>query len=103
MTYSLRHASFRRLKAQTNLTGCFTHSLFDKSTGSTVLAMVDIERGTDRVEIIIRMGSTCNRLTLPLDAKLNADCVAGHLEAIANGRFDTADADLDHHPFNAAA
>jgi hypothetical protein len=103
MSYSLRQASFVRLKAQMNLTGRFTHSLFDRSTGSTVLATIDTERGTDKVQIVIRMATTHNSIALPLDAKSNADRVANHLEAIANGYLDTADAALSRHPVHAAA
>ncbi len=37
------------------------------------------------------MGSTVNSLTLPANNLASARKVAAHLEAIANGKFDTAD------------
>lgn len=103
MTYSLRQPSLVRLKAQMNLSGRFTHSLFDESTDNTVLATIVTERGADQVHIAIRMGSTLNSIALPLDAKSNAERVAEHLEAIANGYLDTAAVALRRHPINVAA
>ncbi|EMD0890028.1 hypothetical protein P4050_14355 [Pseudomonas aeruginosa] len=68
MTYALRQPSFVRLKAQLSLNGRFNHTLYDAETRQAVHATLDIERGTEQVSVVVRMGSTLNSLGLPIDA-----------------------------------
>ena len=103
MTFALSQPSFIRLKAQMNLTGHFNHTLYNKATGNSVQATIDTERGADEIHIVIRMGSTLNSIALPLNAKSNANRVADHLEAIANGWLDTAGIALTRDQISAAA
>ncbi|QWE81230.1 hypothetical protein [Pseudomonas donghuensis] len=103
MSYALRQPSFIRLKAQMSLTGRFNHALYDKVSRRTVHATVDTERSAQHLHIVIRMGSTLNSICLPLDAKSNANRVADNLEAIANGRLDTADTGITRELLIAAA
>ncbi|MCO7594250.1 MULTISPECIES: hypothetical protein [Pseudomonas] len=91
MSYALRHNAFVCLKAQTNLSGQFTHILRDESNGARVKATVQTEVYLDQVTAVIRMGSTVNSLTLPANSLASARKIAAHLEAIANGKLDTAD------------
>ncbi|MEQ6937750.1 hypothetical protein ABK041_01645 [Pseudomonas aeruginosa] len=103
MTYALRQPSFVRLKAQLSLNGRFNHTLYDAETRQAVHATLDIERGTEQVSVVVRMGSTLNSLGLPLDSQSNANTVTDYLESIANGRLDTADATPARHRFDQAA
>ncbi|WP_319179279.1 hypothetical protein [Pseudomonas aeruginosa] len=103
MTYALRQPSFVRLKAQLSLNGRFNHTLYDAETRQAVHATLDIERGTEQVSVVVRMGSTLNSLGLPIDAPSNAHTVTDYLESIANGRLDTADATPARHRFDQAA
>lgn len=91
MSFALSHNAFVCLKAQTNLTGQFTHILRDKSNGACAKATLQTEVYLDQVTVTIRMGSTVNSLTLPANNLASARKVAAHLEAIANGTLDTAD------------
>ncbi|MFG0419647.1 hypothetical protein [Pseudomonas sp. zjy_8] len=90
MSYALRNNAFACLRAQTNLTGCFTQILHDGSTGSSVKAELQTEVYLDQLTVAIRMGSTVNTLTLPANSLGSARTIARHLEAIANGHLDTA-------------
>lgn len=91
MSYALSHNAFVCLKAQTNLTGQFTHILRDEANGARAKATLQTEVYLDQVTVVIRMGSTVNSLTLPANSLATARKLAGHLEAIANGKLDTAD------------
>ncbi|NVN61881.1 hypothetical protein FGL97_01270 [Pseudomonas putida] len=90
MSYALRNNAFACLRAQTNLTGCFTQILHDDSAGSSVKAELQTEVYLDQLTVAIRMGSTVNTLTLPANSLSSARKIAVHLEAIANGQVDTA-------------
>lgn len=91
MSFALSHNAFACLKAQTNLTGQFTHILRDESNGARSKATLQTEMYLDQVTVTIRMGSTVNSLTLPSNSLASARKIAAHLEAIANGKLDTAD------------
>ncbi|MFV3326605.1 hypothetical protein ACNFG0_09040 [Pseudomonas sp. NY15372] len=91
MRYVLSHNSFACLKAQTNLTGQFTHTLRDEANGARTKATLQTEVYLDQLSVTIRMGSTVNSLTLPANNLISARKIAAHLEAIANGKLDTAD------------
>lgn len=91
MSYALSHNAFACLKAQTNLTGQFTHILSDEANGARAKATLQTEVYLDHVTVVIRMGSTVNSLTLPANSLATARKLASHLEAIANGKLDTAD------------
>ncbi|MFP3372454.1 hypothetical protein [Pseudomonas sp. SIMBA_068] len=91
MSYALSHNAFACLKAQTNLTGQFTHILRDELNGARAKATLQTEVYLNQVNVVIRMGSTVNSLTLPANNLASARKVAAHLEAIANGKLDTAD------------
>jgi|GEM_PF-1896245 len=91
MSYALSHSAFVCLKAQTSLTGQFTHVLRDESNGARAKATLQTEVYLDQVTVVIRMGSTVNSLTLPANNLASARKVAAHLEAVANGRLETAD------------
>ncbi|MEN5239081.1 hypothetical protein ABE459_16440 [Pseudomonas sp. TWI923] len=91
MSYALSHNAFACLKAQTNLSGQFTHILRDESNGARAQATLQTEVYLDQLNVVIRMGSTVNTLTLPANSLSSARKIAGHLEAIANGQLDTAD------------
>lgn len=91
MSYALRHNAFTCLRAQTNLTGRFVQILHDDSTGATIKAELRTEVYLDQVTVVIRMGSTLNTLTLPSNNLGSARTIAKHLEAIANGKLDTAE------------
>ncbi|MDH0132788.1 hypothetical protein N7381_05995 [Pseudomonas asiatica] len=91
MSYALSHNAFACLKAQTNLTGQFTPILRDESNGARAKATLQTEVYLDQVNVVIRMGSTVNSLTLPANNLASARKVAAHLEAIANGKLDTAE------------
>lgn len=90
MSYALRQSAFARLKAQTNLNGQFTHVLHNESLGASIKAALQTEICLDQVTVVIRMGSTVNSLTLPANSLASARKIAGHLEAIANGKLDSA-------------
>ena len=90
MSYALSHNAFACLKAQTNLTGHFTHILRDESNGALAKATLQTEVYLDQLNVVIRMGSTVNSLTLPANSLASARTIAGHLEAIANGQLDSA-------------
>lgn len=91
MTFALSHSAFACLKAQTNLTGCFSQILRDPTTGASVKASLEIELYLDQVTVVIRMDSSVNTLTLPANSIASARKIASHLEAIANGQHETAD------------
>ena len=91
MSYALSHSAFTCLKAQTNLTGQFTHILRDQANGARAKAKLQTEVYLDQVTVVIRMGSTVNSLTLPANNLDSARKIAAHLESIANGKLDTAD------------
>ncbi|MEG9622084.1 hypothetical protein [Pseudomonas guariconensis] len=91
MSYALSHNAFARLRAQTNLTGHFTHILRDGSNGACIKATLQTEVYLDQLTVTIRMGSTVNSLTVPANNLGSARKIAAHLEAIANGKLDTAD------------
>ncbi|MCO7519158.1 MULTISPECIES: hypothetical protein [unclassified Pseudomonas] len=91
MSYALSHNAFTCLKAQTNLTGHFTHILRDESNGALAKATIQTEVYLDQVTVIVRMGPTVNTLTLPANCIATTRKIASHLEAIANGQLDTAD------------
>lgn len=91
MSYALSHNAFVCLKAQTNLSGQFTHILRDEANGACAQATLQTEVCLDQVTVVIRMGSTVNSLTLPANNLSSARKIAAHLEAIANGMLDTAD------------
>lgn len=91
MSYALNHSAFVCLKAQTNLSGQFTHILRDESNGACANATLQTEVYLDQVTVKIRMGSTVNSLTLPANNLASARKIAAHLEAIANGKLDTTD------------
>lgn len=91
MSFTISHNAFSCLRAQTNLSGQFTHILRDESNGARAKAMLQTEVYLDQVNVVIRMGSTVNSLTLPANSLATARKLAGHLEAIANGKLDTAD------------
>ncbi|MDT3749769.1 hypothetical protein [Pseudomonas kurunegalensis] len=94
MSYALSHNAFVCLKAQTNLTGQFTHILRDEANGARAKATLQTEVYLDQVTVVIRMGSTVNSLTLPANTIASARKISAHLEAIANGKLDTADMPL---------
>ncbi|BCJ07157.1 hypothetical protein PRtIB026_A31120 [Pseudomonas sp. RtIB026] len=91
MSYALSHSAFSCLKAQTNLSGQFSHILRDEANGARAKATLQTEVYLDQLNVVIRMGSTVNTLTLPANSLASARKIAGHLEAIANGQLDTAD------------
>lgn len=91
MTFALSHSAFACLKAQTNLTGCFSQILRDPTTGASVKASLQTELYLDQVTVVIRMGSSVNTLTLPANSLASARKIASHLEAIANGQLETAE------------
>lgn len=91
MSYALSHNAFACLKAQTNLTGQFTHILRDGSNGACAKATLQTEVYLDQLTVTIRMGSTVNSLTVPANNLGSARKIAAHLEAIANGNLDTAE------------
>ncbi|PJY97724.1 hypothetical protein [Pseudomonas donghuensis] len=97
MSYVLRQNAFACLKAQTNLTGHFTHVLHDESSGAAVKATLQTEIYLDQVTVKIHMDSTVNSLTLPANNIASARKIAAHLEAIANGKLDTADMSPTEH------
>ncbi|CAI8808903.1 conserved hypothetical protein [Pseudomonas donghuensis] len=97
MSYVLCHNAFACLKAQTNLSGHFTHILRDESNGARTKATLQTEIYLDQVTVKIRMGSTVNSLTLPANNIASARKIAAHLEAIANGTLDTADISATEH------
>lgn len=90
MSYALSHNAFVCLKAQTNLSGQFTHILRDEANGACAKATLQTEVYLDQLDVVIRMGSTVNTLTLPANSLSSARKIAFHLEAIANGQVDTA-------------
>lgn len=89
MSYALSHNAFACLKAQTNLSGQFTHILRDEANGACAKATLQTEVYLDQLDVVIRMGSTVNTLTLPANRLSSARKIAVHLEAIANGQVDT--------------
>lgn len=91
MSYAISPNSFACLKAQTNLTGHFTHILRDDANGAKAKALLETEVYLDQLSVVIRCGSTVNSMTLPANSLATARKLAGHLEAIANGQLDTAD------------
>lgn len=91
MSYALSHSAFACLKAQTNLSGQFTHILHDEANGARAKATLQTEVYLDQLTVTIRMGSTVNSLTVPANNLGSARKIAAHLEAIANGKLDTAD------------
>jgi len=91
MTFALSHSAFACLKAQTNLTGCFSQILRDTTTGASIKASLQTELYLDKVTVVIRIGSSVNTLTLPANSLASARRIASHLEAIANGQLETAD------------
>lgn len=91
MTFALSHSAFACLRAQTNLTGCFSQILRDPSTGASIKASLKTELYLDQVTVVIRMGSSVNTVTLPANSLASARKIASHLEAIANGQLETAD------------
>ncbi|MEK2608977.1 hypothetical protein WLF18_07665 [Pseudomonas shirazensis] len=90
MSYALSPNAFACLKAQTNLTGKFTHILRDEANGARAKATLQTEVYLDQLNVVIRMGSTVNSLTVPANNLGSARKIATHLEAIANGQLDTA-------------
>lgn len=90
MTFALSHSAFACLKAQTNLTGCFSQILRDPATGASIKASLQTELYLDKVTVVIRMGSSVNTLTLPANSLASARKIASHLEVIANGQLETA-------------
>ncbi|MDF5982164.1 hypothetical protein P4056_14710 [Pseudomonas aeruginosa] len=90
-------------QGQLSLNGRFNHTLYDAETRQAVHATLDIERGTEQVSVVVRMGSTLNSLGLPIVTPSNANTVTDYLESIANGRLDTADATPARHRFDQAA
>ena len=90
MSYALSHNAFACLKAQTNLSGQFTHILRDEANGACAKATLQTEVYLDQLDVMIRMGSTVNTLRLPANSLSSARKIAVHLEAIANGQVDTA-------------
>lgn len=91
MRYALSNNAFACIKAQTNLTGQFTHILHDRTSGACAKATLQTEVYLGQVRVVIRMGSTVNSLTLPANSLASARKLAAHLEAIANGQLDIAD------------
>lgn len=91
MSYALSQNAFACLKAQTNLTGQFTHILRDEANGARAKATLQTEVYLDQLTVTIRMGSTVNSLTMSANNLGSARKIAAHLEAIANGKLDTAD------------
>ncbi|MCU7237132.1 hypothetical protein [Pseudomonas peradeniyensis] len=91
MSYALSHNAFACLKAQTNLSGHFTHILNDESSGTRTKATLQTEVYLDQVTVVIRIGPTVNTLTLQANSLPSARTIARHLEAIANGELDSAE------------
>ncbi|MNJ52192.1 hypothetical protein D3C77_475150 [compost metagenome] len=90
MSFVLTEPATIRLNAQLRLSGRFSHTLYDASTKHSVEATIETELCQDHVQVTIRMASTVNSLSLPNSSVTSTKVVAAHLEAIANGRLDTA-------------
>lgn len=91
MSYALSYNALACLRAQTNLSGQFTHILRDEANGARAKASLQTEVYLDRVTVVVRMGPTVNTLTLQANSLASARTIGRHLEAIANGQLDTAD------------
>lgn len=91
MSYGLSSSALACLRAQTNLSGQFTHILRDETNGARAKVSLQTEVYLDRVTVVVRMGPTVNTLTLQANSLASARTIGRHLEAIANGQLDTAD------------
>lgn len=91
MNFTLPEDALARLTAQINLTGTFTHVVRPLYSKLQVMFRLVVERGTDTTFVAVTMGGQRHSITVQ-----NADpqrhlLVADLIDAIANGRVDSAE------------
>ncbi|TXI34751.1 MAG: hypothetical protein E6Q69_03105 [Aquipseudomonas alcaligenes] len=77
------------LRAQLNLNGRFTHSLRSAFRGPQILFAITVERG-EQISVAVELGGQRHSTTLPDNSRNSACRLADFIDAIANGRIDSA-------------
>ena len=77
------------LQAQLNLNGRFTHTLRSAYRSQQIMFALTVERG-EQISITVELGGQRHSTSLPDNSKHSACLLADFIDAIANGRIDSA-------------
>lgn len=90
-TFTLSSRTLTLLAAQLNLNGSFNHSCRSTCARHSLLFRLKVERGPASTEATVELGGQRHSLTLPHDEPRPAHRLADFVEAIANGRLESAE------------
>lgn len=92
MNFALPEPSLQRLAAQINLSGTFNHTVRSAWGGHQVMFALKVERGLQDTACTVEMGGQRHSITVQNgDAQRHVQ-LADFIDAIANGRVDSAEA-----------
>lgn len=91
MNFTLPEAALLRLNAQLNLTGTFNHTVQSAYGGHQVIFKLRVERAPEHTEVAIHMGGQVHSITVRTADPQRHLLVADLIDAIANGRVDSAE------------
>ena len=89
--FILSDNSLRLMGEQLNFSGTFNHTCRSPYNRHTVQIGMKVERGINDTQVTITMGGEKHSITLETGAAGNANTLADFIDAIANGRVDSAE------------
>lgn len=90
-TFTLSDQTLTLLAAQLNLNGSFNHTCRSAFSRHSIMFRLKVERGPSSTEATVELGGQRHSLTLPHGEPHPAHLLADFVEAIANGRLDSAE------------
>lgn len=91
MNFALPEDALQRLAAQLNLTGTFNHTVRSAWNSHQVMFRLRVERATDTTAVKVEMGGQVHSITVASADPQRHLQVADLIDAIANGRVDSAE------------
>lgn len=91
MNFTLPEDALQRLTAQLNLTGTFNHVVRSAFSSLQVMFRLFVERSTETTAVAVEMGGQRHSITVQNSDPQRHLLVADLIDAIANGRVDSAE------------
>jgi len=89
--FTLSERTLTLLTAQLNLNGSFHHCCRSACSRHSIMFRLKVERGPASTETTVELGGQRHSLTLPHGELRPAHLLADFVEAVANGRLDSAE------------